>query len=140
MKTRHIALFAVLSTAVFGQQAFADSKLLTNNADMTVYTFDKDSPGKSACAGACVAIWPIVTPDAIKAGPDVSAITREDGSTQATFKGKPVYLFAADGKPGDTKGDGVKDVWHVVPLDGAAKASTNQSGNSGYGNSGYSSY
>jgi predicted lipoprotein with Yx(FWY)xxD motif len=74
----------------------------------------------------------IVTPDAIKAGPDVGAITREDGSKQATFKGKPVYLFAADGKPGDTKGDSVKDVWHVVPLAGAAKASTNQSRNSGY--------
>jgi predicted lipoprotein with Yx(FWY)xxD motif len=137
MRTSRIAVFAALSVAVFGSQAFADGKVLTNSATMTVYTFDKDSAGKSACVDQCLAIWPVVTPEAIKAGPDIGAITRDDGSKQATFKSKPLYLFAADEKPGDTKGDGVKGVWHVVPLDGAAKASSGQTGYSNSG-SGYS--
>jgi predicted lipoprotein with Yx(FWY)xxD motif len=128
MKANHIAAFVVLSAAVFTQQAFAEGKLLTNSTGMTVYTFDNDSAGKSACSGPCLANWPIVAAETVKAGPDVGSMTREDGVKQATFKGKPVYLFAKDEKPGDTKGDGIKGVWHVVPLDGPAKTGASQTG------------
>ena len=31
---------------------------LTNAAGMTLYTFDKDSAGKSVCNGACATNWP----------------------------------------------------------------------------------
>ena len=41
-------------------------------------------------------------------------ITRDDGSMQWAYDGKPLYTFKMDEKPGDMKGDGMKDVWHVM--------------------------
>ncbi len=92
---------------------------LTDAKGMTLYVFKKDSPGKSACAGDCVAKWPLYFRDAVgvsgnlKAG-DFGTSTRDDGQKQTTYKGLPLYYFAADKAPGDTKGEGVKDVWFVV--------------------------
>ena len=45
---------------------------------------------------------------------DLTVITRDDGSKQWAFKGKPLYLFAKDTKPGDKTGDNFKEIWHVV--------------------------
>ena len=41
-------------------------------------------------------------------------MTRDDGSKQWAYKGKPVYYWAKDQKAGDRTGDGVNSVWHVV--------------------------
>jgi len=41
-------------------------------------------------------------------------VTRDDGSKQWAYKGKPVYLWVKDKKPGDKTGDGVREVWHVI--------------------------
>ena len=82
-----------------------------------LYTFDKDMAGngKSVCNGPCAALWPpaMATADAKPEG-DLSVVTRDDGSRQWAYKGKPVYLYAADKKAGDVTGDNFKDVWHVV--------------------------
>ena len=92
---------------------------LTDTKGMTLYEFKKDSPGKSACAGDCVAKWPLyyqehaATTGDLKAG-DLGTITREDGKKQTTYKGMPLYYFAGDKAPGDVKGQGVKDVWFVA--------------------------
>jgi predicted lipoprotein with Yx(FWY)xxD motif len=100
----------------------SDQKLgahLTDAKGMTLYVFKKDSPGKSACAGDCVAKWPLYYRESVgvtgslKAG-DFGTITREDGQKQTTYKGLPLYYFAADKAPGDANGQGVKDVWFVV--------------------------
>jgi predicted lipoprotein with Yx(FWY)xxD motif len=90
--------------------------VMVNSAGMTLYTFDKDTAnsGKSACNGPCAALWPAVTPADAMAGGDYSVVTRDDGSKQLAYKGKPLYLFAKDQKPGDMTGDNFKDVWHVV--------------------------
>ena len=87
--------------------------ILVTSTGMTVYTFDKDSGGKSACSGPCLENWPAVTPPATVAAP-YSVITRDDGSKQLAYQGKPLYTFKKDTKPGDRMGDNVKDVWHVV--------------------------
>jgi len=89
--------------------------ILVDGAGKTVYTFDKDvaNSGKSACNGQCAALWPPVVADGEPAAP-YSIVTRDDGSKQLAYKGKPLYLYSADQKPGDRKGDGVKDIWHVV--------------------------
>jgi len=86
---------------------------------MTLYYFKKDSPGKSACEGDCLAKWPLYYVDkvAVKDGLDVknfTTFTRGDGKKQIAYKGMPLYFFAGDKKPGDTNGQGVKDVWYVV--------------------------
>jgi len=89
--------------------------VMVNSANMTMYTFDKDiaNSGKSVCNGPCAALWPPVAATGNKSG-DFSAVTRDDGSKQLAYKGKPLYLFAKDQKPGDKTGDGVKGVWHVI--------------------------
>jgi predicted lipoprotein with Yx(FWY)xxD motif len=90
--------------------------VLTDSNGMTLYTFDKDTvPGKSACNGQCLVNWPAlsVAADAGAVG-DWTIITRDDGSKQWAHKGKPLYTYAHDAKPGDTTGDGKGTVWHTA--------------------------
>lgn len=83
---------------------------------MTLYTFDRDTtPGKSACNGPCATNWPpLMAPAGATASGDWSIVTRDDGSKQWAYKGKPVYYWAKDQKPGDRTGDGFNNVWHVA--------------------------
>ena len=90
-------------------------KVLVDAKGMTLYTFGKDTSGKSVCNGPCASNWPPlpVSGDA-KAGHDYSVITRDDGTKQWAYKGMPLYSWVKDTKPGDTTGDGVNQVWHVA--------------------------
>lgn len=84
---------------------------------MTLYLFDDDTePGKSTCAGGCTRAWPPYAPKAGDPAPvaPLSIITRDDGTKQYAYKGKPLYYFKKDKKPGDTTGHGVGDQWWVV--------------------------
>ena len=114
------ALAAVLASAAAGALAQSGLKkadgVLVNAAGMTVYTFDKDTAGagKSACNEGCATMWPPVPVVDERVASPYSVVTRDDGAKQLAYKGKPLYLFAKDSKPGERKGDKVKDVWHVV--------------------------
>ncbi|MEZ5886625.1 MAG: hypothetical protein R3D56_07075 [Paracoccaceae bacterium] len=90
-------------------------EVLTNKDGMTLYTFDKDSDGVSACYDDCAAKWPPYTAaaDAVAEG-DYGMIERTDGTRQWTYDGKPLYTYAEDTKAGDVMGDGKNGVWHVV--------------------------
>ena len=81
---------------------------------MTLYTFDKDTPGKSNCTGECAVHWPPVkaAADAKPTG-DLTIITRDDGTKQWADEGKPLYTFMKDKKPGDVMGDSIPG-WHAV--------------------------
>lgn len=116
MNMKQIFILAMIPAGVIAC-AHTDGKgeLLTTSSGMTVYTFDKDARAKSNCAGQCLAVWPAVSPGDIS-GANVGTITRDDGAQQATFKGKPIYLFAGDSKPGDANGDNMENVWHAIPL------------------------
>jgi predicted lipoprotein with Yx(FWY)xxD motif len=82
---------------------------------MTLYTFDKDSGGKSACNGPCATNWPpLMAGGDAKASGDWTIVTRDDGGKQWAYKGKPLYTWAKDTKPGDMTGDNVNNVWHVA--------------------------
>ena len=91
--------------------------VLTNAAGMTLYTFDRDvaGSGKSVCNGPCAQNWPplMAAADA-KADGDWTVVTRDDGAKQWAYKGKPLYLWAKDQKPGDKTGDGFNNVWRVA--------------------------
>jgi predicted lipoprotein with Yx(FWY)xxD motif len=94
----------------------ADGVLVGPNG-MTLYVFDRDATGsgKSVCNGPCATNWPpLMAADADKAAGDYSVITRDDGKKQWAMKGKPLYYWAKDAKPGDKTGDGFMNVWHVV--------------------------
>lgn len=123
MKTLPLPVSTLLvSLLAAGPAAAADSALrkldgvLADANGRTVYTFDKDAAGsgKSACTGPCAALWPPVPADAAPVSAPYSAVTRDDGSKQLAYEGKPLYLYSADKKPGERTGDGFKDVWHVV--------------------------
>lgn len=90
--------------------------VLTNQSGMTLYTFDKDSAGKSACNGPCAANWPPLTAQAdAKSSGDYTIITRDDGLKQWAYKGKPLYTWTKDQKPGDKNGDGfLSNQWHAA--------------------------
>lgn len=88
---------------------------LVGTNGMTLYTFDKDAPGKSTCNGPCAENWPPLKAAATDQGEgNYGIVTRDDGSKQWAYKGKPLYYWVKDAKPGDTTGDGVKDVWHTA--------------------------
>ena len=122
--TRRLALLATLSAALFGaaaalaaNPAMVADGVLTGPNGMTLYTFDKDTAGsgKSVCNGPCATNWPpLMATDADKASGDYSIVTRDDGKKQWAVKGKPLYYWAKDSKPGDKTGDGFNKVWQVA--------------------------
>ena len=91
--------------------------IMVDGAGMTLYTYDRDTvgSGKSVCNQKCAVAWPPlkVAADA-KPGGEFTIITRDDGSTQWAHKGKPLYFWVKDQKPGDRTGDGWNSVWHVI--------------------------
>ena len=89
--------------------------VLTDSKGMTLYTYDKDAGGKSTCNGQCATNWPplMASADAKPMG-DYTVVTRDDGAKQWAYKGKPLYAWAKDAKPGDTTGEGVNNVWHIA--------------------------
>jgi len=94
-----------------------DGALVGGANGMTLYTFDRDTAGtgKSVCNGPCATNWPpLMADDAAKASGDWSVVTRDDGKKQWAFKGKPLYFWAKDAKPGDKTGDGFNGVWHTA--------------------------
>jgi predicted lipoprotein with Yx(FWY)xxD motif len=119
-------LIAAAATAMTVSIAFAQTaptmigestkgKVLTDQKGMTLYTFDKDADGKSVCNGPCAANWPplMASVDA-KANGSYAVITRDDGSRQWTYKGKPLYTWVKDTKLGDISGDGVGNAWRLA--------------------------
>jgi len=103
---------------------YADG-VMTNGDGMTLYTFDKDAAGsgKSVCNGPCARNWPpfMAAADSAPEG-DWTIIARDDGSKQWAYKGKPLYAFIKDQKPGDKMGDGfLNNAWHVVKAESPGK-------------------
>ena len=122
MKTKTLlgmlAFLAGTATAwAGGAPVKAADGLLVGPNGMTLYIFDKDAAGsgKSVCNGPCATNWPplAAAADATPAG-DYSIVTRDDGAKQWAFKGKPLYYWTKDQKPGDKTGDGFNGVWKVA--------------------------
>jgi predicted lipoprotein with Yx(FWY)xxD motif len=92
-------------------------EVLTDGNGMTLYYFDRDvaGSGKSACNGPCAANWPPqpAGPGSTPFG-QYTIVTRDDGSKQWAYKGRPLYRWAKDTKPGDRSGDNFNNVWHVA--------------------------
>ncbi len=90
-------------------------RYLVDGNGMTLYTFDRDvQPDKSACNDECAKAWPpLILAQEESLPEDWTAFTRADGQKQLAFRGKALYRFARDLRPGDRAGDGLYEVWHV---------------------------
>ncbi|WP_108395959.1 COG4315 family predicted lipoprotein [Devosia submarina] len=128
MKFRLI-LATAAAVALFAAPAFAEDYLggavktveingkqvLTDAQGMTLYTFDKDTAGKSNCNGDCAVKWPpLMAEDDAKDEGDFTVVTRDDGTKMWAHGGMPLYYWYEDTQPGDISGDGVGGVWHLA--------------------------
>lgn len=123
-------------------QNSALGSFLVDSKGMTLYMFKNDAANTSNCSGSCATNWPpLLTNGAPVAGTGVDAsllgtITRSDGGTQVTYNGLPMYYFAADKAAGDTKGQGVKNIWYVVDPTGKPVTAAPAAAGSGSGSAG----
>lgn len=98
--------------------------ILTDSEGNTLYLFLNDADGESTCYDECEANWPpLLARGEVKVDDELDAsllgtTERRDGKAQVTYAGMPLYYFAGDQRPGDTNGQGIGDVWHVVAPDG----------------------
>jgi predicted lipoprotein with Yx(FWY)xxD motif len=94
-----ILAFTAFTTAVIGAglalaaepagtAPVAHNGMFVSAKGMTLYTFDKDSAGKSACNGPCATNWPpVLVSDTAKPMGAWSVVTRDDGLKQWAYKG-----------------------------------------------------
>jgi predicted lipoprotein with Yx(FWY)xxD motif len=103
-------------------------KALVDSHQRTLYLFEADKAGTSACSGARAKAWP---PDTVTGAPDAGSgvsqallgtIKRPDGSMQVTYNGHPLYYFIGDKGADAAKGQGLKAFgagWYVVSAGGS---------------------
>ncbi|WP_434678884.1 hypothetical protein J3P77_00425 [Pseudomonas sp. R1-18] len=112
-----LAIAALLASAITlaVEPAMVNGDKLVDHEGMTLYTFDKDSAGKSACNDQCAVNWPPLAADADSSAEGKwTVVTRDDKTRQWAYDGKPLYTFKSDKKAGDVEGDGKGGVWHVA--------------------------
>jgi len=100
-------------------------RVVTNSSGKTLYRSSHDLKGNglTTCNGACAEIWqPELSSGKPTAGPGgleaakLGTITREDGSTQATYDGWPLYTYTREG-PREFQGMGLISggmSWYVL--------------------------
>ena len=90
-------------------------KIIVDSRGRTLYLFEKDKRGHSACSGTCATYWPpLITrgkPIASRGAKTslLGTIRRANGSRQVTYAGHPLYRYVGDTKPGQTNGEGSHD-------------------------------
>lgn len=118
--------------------------VLADARGRTLYVFEKDRNGKSACETACVKFWPpLVSRTTTRAGKGVhksmlGSIRRQDGRRQVTYAGHPLYTFVGDKAPGTTSGEGLTNFgaeWYALAATGRT-VEPSQPSSGGYGSGG----
>ena len=117
----------VTSGATVKTRTTSLGKIVVNASGRTLYLFEADKHGKSACYGQCAKFWPpLLTSGKPVAGPGVKAkllgvTMRKNGKHQVTYGGHPLYRYSNDEKAGQTEGEGLKAFgagWDVVAPSG----------------------
>src|SRR3954462_2836332 len=91
-------------------------RYIVDGEGFTLYLFEKDKGGKSACYGTCAKVWaPLLTTGTTKAKSGARAsllgtTRRKDGKLQVTSHKHPLYYYDDDErKPGTAKGQDSKE-------------------------------
>ena len=116
------ATAATVATADVGQLG----TVLVDGTGRTLYIFKNDTGTSSTCSGDCATTWPALVTSG-NASAEMGAksgmlgtTTRDDGTTQVTYAGHPVYLYSGDTAAGDANGQGFGGVWFAVTAAGTA--------------------
>jgi predicted lipoprotein with Yx(FWY)xxD motif len=97
-----------------------ERKVLTTTKGLTLYFLHSEHDGRFLCKGTCLSVWhPVMIGAGTKPTGPVKLGTvrrRDNGKTQVTYRGLPLYTFSADERPGEISGNGITDVdtWHVA--------------------------
>jgi predicted lipoprotein with Yx(FWY)xxD motif len=134
-------LVALRTTAV--------GSVLVDARGHTLYLFEKDRAGVSACNTACMKYWPVLTSRGTpRAGKGVhQSLLRltapRNGRSQVIYAGHPLYTFVGDKQPGQTTGEGLTNFgagWYVLAASGRkieqAEGGSGSSSGGGYGSGG----
>jgi predicted lipoprotein with Yx(FWY)xxD motif len=129
-----IVLCAVLASSTMaarpdaiGVRSTAYGRVLVDGGGYALYAFTKDGRGASRCYGACAQAWPpFIVPRRPRAthGTRSSLIgtrRRADGRLQATYRGRPLYYYVGDRRPGQVLCQNVVEFggrWLVVRANG----------------------
>jgi predicted lipoprotein with Yx(FWY)xxD motif len=110
--------FMAVSILSAAAQPVVSGGLLQTPAGHSLYTFDNDpvGSGRSVCNSPCSNIFPpyLVVENDVPRG-DFTLVFRDDGARQWAYKGRPLYRFYGDEKPGDRGGDGLnRNLWHIA--------------------------
>ncbi|HEX7609455.1 MAG TPA: hypothetical protein VF380_02170 [Solirubrobacteraceae bacterium] len=106
--------------------------VLVNSSGMTLYSLSGEQGGKFICtSSACLQVWhPLTVSSGTPSGSvgSLATVKRSDGTVQVTYKGMPLYTFAADQSAGEAKGQGLKDVgtWTAVTVSAGSGAPTSK--------------
>ena len=88
----------------------------STNPGFTLYAFDSDlGSAGSTCNDSCATNWPpvLVTDGEVANISGLSLVTRDDESSQAAYKGRPLYFYSGDTEASDTSGQSVSGWWKV---------------------------
>jgi predicted lipoprotein with Yx(FWY)xxD motif len=104
---------ARLGSTVVSTAKTSLGRILVDSRGRTLYLFEKDRKGKSACAGKCATFWPpLITSGKARVTEGaraslVGTTRRADGRLQVTYNHHPLYRFVKDTKKGQTNGEGL---------------------------------
>ena len=100
----------------------ASESVLTNAQGRTLYYRTSDAPPSTVCSGGCAGAWPPLvmsgssTPASATSLPGKLTVVADANGNQVEYNGHPLYTYTGDTGPGQTTGEGVGGVWHVVTL------------------------
>ena len=135
------ATVAVADNSKLGQ-------ILVDAQGRTLYLFEKDESDESYCSGKCAKVWPpYTTKGGPKAGKGAEAsklgtLKRDDGSTQVTYNGSPLYLYVSDKQAGEASGNELDQFgaeWYALRPSGDKAEGDKPAGESSGGGGGGSS-
>ena len=105
-------------------------EVLVDSHGMTLYAFHGDNPllyqfhqdPTPSCYEFCAEFWPPLLTNGASQGTGgvegqmLGTVSREDGTTQVTYDGHPLYRCSEDTQPGEANGEGTEmfdDAWYA---------------------------
>jgi predicted lipoprotein with Yx(FWY)xxD motif len=126
------------SSAVSVREVDGVGQTLVDSAGKTLYVADQEADGTIKCTESCLAFWfPVEGSESTAKSMDGLAVVKrsDNGMSQLTYQGKPLYTFKLDTGPGQNKGnnltdefDGTTFVWHAATTTAAATQAPPSSG------------